>query len=97
MHREYWELTGEAVSSQSGRQACHKCGRYGGEVAGAGGFGKGGGKAFQWLDGSFYLTRSTLLMLISVFTGKELIDRACRKATGLGYCFCSFGDATLIL
>ncbi len=39
---------------------------------------------------NFHLPRSTLLMLVSAFAGKELIDRA-------GYRFYSFGDAMVIV
>ena len=46
---------------------------------------------------NFHLPRSTLLMLVSVFAGKELIDRAYREAIDEGYRFYSFGDAMLIL
>jgi S-adenosylmethionine:tRNA ribosyltransferase-isomerase len=46
---------------------------------------------------NFHLPRSTLLMLVSAFAGKELIDRAYQEAIRLGYRFYSFGDAMLIL
>jgi len=46
---------------------------------------------------NFHLPRSTLLMLVAAFTGKELIDRAYREAIQEGYRFYSFGDAMLIL
>lgn len=46
---------------------------------------------------NFHLPRSTLLMLVAAFTGKELIDRAYREAIQQGYRFYSFGDAMLIL
>ena len=46
---------------------------------------------------NFHLPRSTLLMLVSAFAGKELIDRAYREAIDEGYRFYSFGDAMMIL
>ncbi len=46
---------------------------------------------------NFHLPRSTLLMLVAAFAGKELIDRAYREAIQQGYRFYSFGDAMLIL
>jgi len=46
---------------------------------------------------NFHLPRSTLLMLVSAFAGKELIDRAYEEAIERRYRFYSFGDAMLIL
>jgi S-adenosylmethionine:tRNA ribosyltransferase-isomerase len=46
---------------------------------------------------NFHLPRSTLLMLVTAFTGKELIDRAYQEAIQRGYRFYSFGDVMLIL
>jgi S-adenosylmethionine:tRNA ribosyltransferase-isomerase len=46
---------------------------------------------------NFHLPRSTLLMLISAFAGKELIDKAYQVAMDEGYRFYSFGDAMLIV
>ena len=46
---------------------------------------------------NFHLPRSTLLMLVSAFAGKELIDEAYRVAVDEGYRFYSFGDAMMIL
>jgi S-adenosylmethionine:tRNA ribosyltransferase-isomerase len=46
---------------------------------------------------NFHLPRSTLLMLVAAFTGKELIDRAYQEAIQRGYRFYSFGDVMLIL
>jgi S-adenosylmethionine:tRNA ribosyltransferase-isomerase len=46
---------------------------------------------------NFHLPRSTLLMLVSAFAGRELISRAYRQAIDLGYRFFSFGDAMLLL
>ena len=46
---------------------------------------------------NFHLPRSTLLMLVSAFAGKEQIDRAYQEAIDGGYRFYSFGDAMLIV
>jgi len=46
---------------------------------------------------NFHLPRSTLLMLVSAFAGKELIDRAYQEAIAWRYRFYSFGDAMLVL
>jgi len=46
---------------------------------------------------NFHLPRSTLLMLVSAFAGKDFILRAYDEAKSLGYHFYSFGDAMLIL
>ncbi len=46
---------------------------------------------------NFHLPRSTLLMLVSAFAGKDFILQAYEQAMSLGYRFYSFGDAMLIL
>lgn len=46
---------------------------------------------------NFHLPRSTLLMLVSAFAGREQILAAYTQAMAEGYRFYSFGDATLIL
>jgi S-adenosylmethionine:tRNA ribosyltransferase-isomerase len=58
------------------------------------------GHRFKMVDAlitNFHLPRSTLLMLVSAFAGRELILQAYSEAMGLGYRFYSFGDAMLIL
>jgi S-adenosylmethionine:tRNA ribosyltransferase-isomerase len=45
---------------------------------------------------NFHLPRSTLLMLVSAFAGRERILQAYREAIAQGYRFYSFGDAMLI-
>lgn len=45
---------------------------------------------------NFHLPQSTLLMMVSAFAGKDLIDRAYREAIAQKYRFYSFGDAMLI-
>jgi S-adenosylmethionine:tRNA ribosyltransferase-isomerase len=46
---------------------------------------------------NFHLPRSTLLMLVAAFAGKELLDRAYAAAIKERYRFYSFGDAMLIV
>jgi S-adenosylmethionine:tRNA ribosyltransferase-isomerase len=46
---------------------------------------------------NFHLPRSTLLMLVSAFAGKDFILQSYEQAKGLDYRFYSFGDAMLIL
>lgn len=46
---------------------------------------------------NFHLPRSTLLMLVSAFAGREPVLAAYRHAIDRGYRFYSFGDAMLIL
>jgi len=46
---------------------------------------------------NFHLPRSTLLMLVAAFSGKELLDRAYAEAIQERYRFYSFGDAMLVL
>jgi len=58
------------------------------------------GYRFRMVDAlvtNFHLPRSTLLMLVSAFAGKELIDKAYQEAITQRYRFYSFGDAMLIL
>jgi S-adenosylmethionine:tRNA ribosyltransferase-isomerase len=58
------------------------------------------GHQFRMVDvmvTNFHLPKSTLLMLVSAFAGKELIDRAYHEAISQKYRFYSFGDAMLIL
>jgi S-adenosylmethionine:tRNA ribosyltransferase-isomerase len=46
---------------------------------------------------NFHLPRSTLIMLVSAFAGRETILNAYNEAMKEGYRFYSFGDAMLIL
>lgn len=46
---------------------------------------------------NFHLPRSTLLMLVSAFAGRDMIMAAYREAVARRYRFFSFGDAMLIL
>ena len=58
------------------------------------------GFEFQLVDAmitNFHLPRSTLLMLVAAFAGKETMDRAYHEAIRGDYRFYSFGDAMLIL
>lgn len=45
---------------------------------------------------NFHLPRSTLLMLVAAFAGREPVLAAYREAVGLRYRFYSYGDAMLI-
>ena len=45
---------------------------------------------------NFHLPRSTLLMLVSAFAGRERVLAAYETAKAEGYRFYSFGDAMLI-
>ncbi len=54
-------------------------------------------RAVDALITNFHLPRSTLLMLVSAFAGRETILHAYRVAQQEGYRFYSFGDAMLIL
>jgi len=45
---------------------------------------------------NFHLPKSTLLLLVSAFAGKQRLFAAYQKAIDLGYRFYSFGDAMLI-
>ena len=58
------------------------------------------GYQFRMVDAlitNFHLPRSTLLMLVTAFTGKERINQAYQEAIASGYRFYSFGDAMLII
>ncbi len=58
------------------------------------------GFAFRVVDGmvtNFHLPRSTLLMLVSAFAGRERVLAAYAEAITAGYRFFSYGDAMLIL
>ena len=46
---------------------------------------------------NFHLPRTTLLMLVSAFAGKSLIEKAYTEAINEKYRFYSFGDAMLII
>ena len=54
-------------------------------------------KVVDALITNFHLPRSTLLLLVSAFAGKALIEKAYQEAIRERYRFFSFGDATLIL
>ena len=55
---------------------------------------------FRVIDGlvtNFHLPKSTLIMLVSAFAGRDLILTAYQEAVKKGYRFYSYGDAMLIL
>jgi len=54
-------------------------------------------RAVDALITNFHLPRSTLLMLVSAFAGREFILGAYEEAKDSGYRFLSYGDAMLIL
>lgn len=54
-------------------------------------------RAVDALITNFHLPRSTLLLLVSAFAGRETILRAYETAKQAGYRFYSFGDAMLVL
>jgi S-adenosylmethionine:tRNA ribosyltransferase-isomerase len=57
------------------------------------------GFKFQVVDAmltNFHLPKSTLLMLISAFAGKDTVDKAYQEAIKEKYRFYSYGDAMLI-
>lgn len=58
------------------------------------------GFAFQAIDGmitNFHLPKSSLIMLVSAFAGRDFIMKAYEEAIQSRYRFFSFGDAMLIL
>ncbi len=58
------------------------------------------GYSFKVVDGmitNFHLPKSTLLMLVSAFVGREAILAAYLEAVRLRYRFFSFGDAMLLI
>jgi len=58
------------------------------------------GYKFKFVDQlvtNFHLPKSTLLMLVSAFAGKDLIFEAYSKAIENKYRFFSFGDAMVII
>ena len=58
------------------------------------------GYNFKIIDGmltNFHLPRSTLLMLVAAFIGREKILSAYQEAVEKNYRFYSFGDATLLI
>jgi S-adenosylmethionine:tRNA ribosyltransferase-isomerase len=58
------------------------------------------GHAFRAVDvllTNFHLPRSSLLLLVCAFAGRERVLRAYAEAIRAGYRFYSYGDAMLIL
>ena len=58
------------------------------------------GHEFSLLNGlitNFHLPRSSLLMLVAAFAGRQRVLHAYREAVARGYRFYSYGDAMLIV
>jgi S-adenosylmethionine:tRNA ribosyltransferase-isomerase len=58
------------------------------------------GHRFRVVDGlvtNFHLPRSSLLMLVAAFGGRDAVLRAYREAVAAGYRFYSYGDSMLVL
>ena len=53
-------------------------------------------RAVDILMTNFHLPRSTLFMLVSAFSGREIMQRAYAHAIARGYRFYSYGDACLL-
>jgi S-adenosylmethionine:tRNA ribosyltransferase-isomerase len=53
-------------------------------------------RAVDALLTNFHLPRSTLLMLVSAFAGRELVFEAYAEALRRGYFFYSYGDAMFV-
>jgi len=54
-------------------------------------------RAVDALVTNFHLPRSSLLLLVAAFAGRELVLETYRRAVEAGYRFYSYGDAMLIL
>ena len=54
-------------------------------------------RCVDWLVTNFHLPKSTLLLLVAAFAGRETIMRAYREAIEERYRFYSYGDVMLIL
>ncbi|MCX7668997.1 MAG: S-adenosylmethionine:tRNA ribosyltransferase-isomerase, partial [Anaerolineae bacterium] len=58
------------------------------------------GHRFRLVDAmftNFHLPRSTLIMMVAAFAGRERVLAAYRAAIAEGYRFYSYGDAMLVL
>lgn len=54
-------------------------------------------KIVEGIITNYHIPRSTLLMMVSAFAGREMIKRSYEEALKEGYRFLSFGDAMLII
>ena len=55
---------------------------------------------FKIVDGlvtNFHMPRSSLLLLVAAFVGKDKLMKAYQEALSKGYRFLSYGDAMLII
>ena len=58
------------------------------------------GHRFRAVDAlltNFHLPRTTLILLVAAFAGREAVLGAYREAVRLGYRFYSYGDAMLVV
>ena len=112
MHSERYELTPDTARAAGGRvvavgttsaRVLETCAGEGGELnpgAGETRLFLLPGAPFRAVDAlltNFHLPRSTLLMLVSAFAGRERILRLYGEAIERGYRFYSYGDAMLLL
>lgn len=90
----------ESVASQVARQPDHTADTLVSPYRGRTALFIRPGYVFQAVDvmlTNFHLPRSSLLVLVSAFAGRDLIQRAYAEAIEQRYRFYSFGDAMLIL
>jgi S-adenosylmethionine:tRNA ribosyltransferase-isomerase len=113
MHVERFEVSAEDASAIAGAQRVVAIGttvvRVLEHLAATGGIRGGAGEtsifiyppyAFQRVDGlltNFHLPKSTLLMLVSAFAGRELMLHAYHEAIREKYRFYSYGDCMLLV
>jgi S-adenosylmethionine:tRNA ribosyltransferase-isomerase len=103
IHTEWCEVSPQATTSVRTLETAARVavpGETVGACSGATGLYILPGFEFRAVDAmitNFHLPRSTLLMLVSAFTGRETILAAYAEAVRREYRFYSFGDAMLIL
>lgn len=99
-------ITAVGTTSVRTLESAWRAGRNAGEAGLRGGMGRTsifiypGAFEFQVVDRlitNFHLPKSTLLMLVSAFAGRELVLAAYQEAVRQKYRFFSYGDAMLIL
>jgi S-adenosylmethionine:tRNA ribosyltransferase-isomerase len=91
-----------AVGTTTTRALEHAAARAGGGVAAGPGLADNflyPGHEFRAVDAlvtNFHLPKSSLLMLVAAFAGRDLVLDAYRAAVAEGYRFYSYGDAMVI-